>query len=563
MKLNKKDKIIDFLMILICIIVFSCSLFSNSLPLTSPDTTYHLNRLVGLKDAFMDHQILPKIYPYTNNGYGYASPLFYCDLFLYPFAIIYYLGLPLIVSFKLLYIFYTIIGCLLAYFCIKNIFNNKLTYRTIFILFVLGQYRFLDAYTRMALGEYLALCFSPLILLAFYKVLIQKKDSYLLLALGFSSLVLTHNLSFALYCLLYLVLIIIFIVISRNLNDIKKLLLTTIKGAIVSILLCLWFLLPMLEGLISVDLWVNHFSSLYRLDKYIVDLKTLFNPFLTLDIWTSNAYGYVLLLFPLLCFFKKECPRWIKIITIIGYFNVLLSFDIIPIHLLKVFNTIQFTFRFNAIAYPLLAISAGYVVSNYYKQLAYVAIIYTLIVSLAFDVELFNFSGMISDKSTPEELFSIDGIDKDYNEKQIAGAEYLPVTLKNNYLVDTTFIKEVKNGLYNDVIYDYNRNFTKVEFEYDCNEEKLLMLPLTYYKGYGAYAIKDGVKTEIEVVDVDVYEKVGIYTLEGNYTYCVYYKGTAIQHLSLIISALSFILIMIFIIKNKRLTIELKNDLSK
>ena len=89
------------------------------------------------------------------------------------------------------------------------------------------------------------------------------------------------------------------------------------------------------------------------------------------------------------------------------------------------------------------------------------------------------------------------------------------------------------------------------------------MLPLTYYKGYGAYAIKDGVKTEIVVVDVEVYEKVGIYTLEGNYTYCVYYKGTAIQHLSLIISALSFILIMIFIIKNKRLTIELKNDLSK
>ena len=558
MKLNKKDKIIDFLMILICIIVFSCSLFGDSLSLTSTDALYHINRLVGLKDAFMDHQILPKIYPYTNNGYGYASPLFYCDLFLYPFAIIYYLGLPLIVSFKLLYIFYTIIGCLLAYFCIKNVFNNKLTYRTIFILFVLGQYRFLDAYTRMALGEYLALCFSPVILLAFYKVLIQKKDAYLLLALGFSSLVLTHNLSFALYCLLYLLLIIIFVVVNRNLNDLKKLMLTTIKAALIAILLCLWFLLPMLEGLTSHNLWVNHFSSLYSLDKYIVGLEALINPFMTLDIWTSNAYGYVLLLFPLLCFFKKECPRWIKIITIIGYFNVLLSFDIIPIHLLSMFNTIQFCFRFNMIAYPLLALSAGYIVSNYYIYLAYIAIVYTLVVSCVYDVELFNFSDKVSDSAAPEELFDINGIDKDYNEKQISGAEYLPVTEKNNYLVDTTFIKEIKNGLYNDVIYDYSRNFTKIEFEYDCDEEKLLMLPLTYYKGYSAYAIKDGVKTEIEVVDVDIYEKVGIYTLEGNYTYCVYYKGTTIQYLSLAISAISFVLIAIFVIKDKRLTKELK-----
>lgn len=558
MKLNKKDRIIDFLMILICIIVFSCSLFGDSLSLTSTDALYHINRLVGLKDAFMDHQILPKIYPYTNNGYGYASPLFYCDLFLYPFAIIYYLGVPLILSFKLLYIFYTIVGCLLAYICIKNIFNNKLTYRTIFILFVLGQYRFLDAYTRMALGEYLALCFSPVILLAFYKVLIQKKDSYLLLALGFSSLVLTHNLSFALYCLLYLLLIIIFVIVNRNLNDLKKLVLTTIKGAIVAILLCLWFLLPMLEGLTSHNLWVNHFSSLYRLDKYIVGLETLINPFMTLDIWTSNAYGYVLLLFPLLCFFKKECPRWIKIITIIGYVNVLLSFDIIPIHLLSMFNTIQFCFRFNMIAYPLLALSAGYIVSNYYKILAYVAIVYTLMVSCVYDAELLNFAEKVSNSTAPEQLFDINGIDKDYNEKQISGAEYLPVTEKNNYLVDTTFIKEIKNGLYNDVIYDYSRSFTKIEFEYDCDEEKLLMLPLTYYKGYGAYAIKDGVKTEIEVVDVDIYEKVGIYTLEGNYTYYVYYKGTTIQYVSLAISAISFVLIAMFVIKEKRLTKELK-----
>ena len=87
----------------------------------STDGAFHLNRLIGIKEALLDHQIIPKIYPYTNNGYGYASPLFYCDFFLYPFAIIYYLSLPLIKAFKLMYIFYTLVGSIIAFYCFKKI----------------------------------------------------------------------------------------------------------------------------------------------------------------------------------------------------------------------------------------------------------------------------------------------------------------------------------------------------------------------------------------------------------------------------------------------------------
>ena len=44
------------------------------------DTFFHLSRIQGLAEAISRGDLLPAIYPYKNNGYGYASPLFYCDI---------------------------------------------------------------------------------------------------------------------------------------------------------------------------------------------------------------------------------------------------------------------------------------------------------------------------------------------------------------------------------------------------------------------------------------------------------------------------------------------------
>ena len=121
-KINK-NLTIDIILIILITIIFSFSFLRNDIYFQLIDGGYHLNRLVGIKDALLDHQLLPKIYPYTNNGYGYASALFYCDFFLYPFALIYYLGCPLLLSFKLMYIFYTLIGSIIAFYCFNRIFK--------------------------------------------------------------------------------------------------------------------------------------------------------------------------------------------------------------------------------------------------------------------------------------------------------------------------------------------------------------------------------------------------------------------------------------------------------
>ena len=122
----KKKTAID---ISICVLMtFVClfSFFDSKIVVNlSHDLTFHLNRFVGLANAFEEGQILPKIYPYANYGFGYASPLFYCDLFLYPFGILYQFGLSAIWCYKLCILFYTTLGNIFVYLIIKKETNDR------------------------------------------------------------------------------------------------------------------------------------------------------------------------------------------------------------------------------------------------------------------------------------------------------------------------------------------------------------------------------------------------------------------------------------------------------
>ena len=69
-------------------------LFRDLLPI-GHDTFFHVSRIDGLAASIKDGDFLPAIYPYKNSGFGYGSPLFYCNLFLWPFALLHVLGLPL------------------------------------------------------------------------------------------------------------------------------------------------------------------------------------------------------------------------------------------------------------------------------------------------------------------------------------------------------------------------------------------------------------------------------------------------------------------------------------
>ncbi len=72
-------KIIKRIFLTIVCLSLSYFIFTNNMAICH-DTSFHMYRIQGVVNALQDGQFLPKIYPYANNGFGYATPLFYCDV---------------------------------------------------------------------------------------------------------------------------------------------------------------------------------------------------------------------------------------------------------------------------------------------------------------------------------------------------------------------------------------------------------------------------------------------------------------------------------------------------
>ena len=153
-----------FLISLICLIPY----ISKTSNLLESDVLYHISRIDGLSESiYSNFNLFPKIYSNLFDGKGYAFPMFYCDLFLIPAAIISkFTGVIIAYKFEILLInFFT------AYFtgrALKRIGVNDKTTLLGVVLYVFSYYRLYNIYYRAALGELLATRFIPIALLGIY-----------------------------------------------------------------------------------------------------------------------------------------------------------------------------------------------------------------------------------------------------------------------------------------------------------------------------------------------------------------------------------------------------------
>lgn len=543
--------------------VFCLPYFSGEISVVpEQDLTFHLNRITGLSNAFEEGQILPKIYPYANYGFGYATPLFYCDIFLYPFALLYHFGLPVVICYKLCIFIYTLIGTLLIFYVSNRIFGNYKVSIVCTLVYLFANYHIQNVFVRAALGEILAMTFIPLVLLSFYEILVLKRDRYILLGISFSLLVMSHLISSLLYGILFLVLIIIFIVLNRKKRDvIKNMLLTIIKGTILAMLLCAWYLLPMFEQMMDQKFWLNANANNNNLISGAQNPLTILKMFAVsnlkgFDIVNETNLGvFTFILISLYLFIKKN--NYINILLAIMFAIYMIVIGTIPTP--PVLDVIQFLFRFYIVLFPLSVLIIGYNLSNIkYKYLNVILLsfilfsIYNIYLTKIFidscDYKLIN-SATIEDVNNIEA--SADE-NLDYDRDELGGAEYLPLTVNMNYKTENSSIKIIDSSG-NKVEYDWNydRNFSSILYTYSDDVDRELIFPLSYYKGYKAYEIIDNQKVSIPVYNYDLYKLVSINAESGEHMYLITYEGTDIQHFSLIISSASFVIIIIYEIIKK------------
>lgn len=231
---------------LVCL--FACLPFFHDGLLHGDDLDFHLVRIAHLAQCLQEGQFPVRLYTDMLNGYGYAAPLYYCDIFLYIPALLYNCMLPLQTCYKVYGILVTVATAATCYVSLQHIFGEKKISAAGTVIYLLAGYRLSNVFARAAVGEYTAMIWLPLVVWGMYKIYAQKKPTWhdwTPLAVGMSGLVLCHVISFEITC----VFLVIFCLASLRSTLHLPRLAAIFKAAGLCVALCAWFLVPMLYSI--------------------------------------------------------------------------------------------------------------------------------------------------------------------------------------------------------------------------------------------------------------------------------------------------------------------------
>lgn len=231
---------------LVC--VLACLPFFCDGILWGDDIDFHLTRIAHLAQSLQEGQFPVRMYTDMLNGYGYAAPLYYCDLFLYVPAILFNCMLPLQTCYKIYGVLVTAATAAIGYASLHHILKQKEVAVVGAALYLLAGYRLCNVHMRAAVGEYTAMTWLPLVVWGMYEIYTQKKPAWqqwMPLAVGMAGLVLCHVISFEITCVF-----LAFFCLLRARETFRPARLAALcKAAGACVTFCAWFLVPMLYSM--------------------------------------------------------------------------------------------------------------------------------------------------------------------------------------------------------------------------------------------------------------------------------------------------------------------------
>lgn len=354
----------------------------SSLPLMLPyliqghDLLFHLNRVLGMSEA-LKHGMFPvRLNAYTLNGYGYADPIFYPNLWIYIPALLVRIGLPLSTAVCVFLLLVQAATAAVMYRCSTSIFGSREIGCISSIIYTLCTYHLANLYTRSAWGELLAMVFFPVLILGFYELFFRDARRWPLLTLGITGVLQSHILSIMLVTILCVITGLA--LIRRVLN--RERFTACVKMAVSSVLLNLWFLIPLVQYMrTDIDT-----SALQRpAAEYtapVAKVLEVFSPATgvtptsgtDISAILPTSFGLALVvgcvLFVWECWFKKkDYDKKARVLFIAGAFLAFCATELFPWRLLshlKLFfvfaSYIQFPWRFLGVAVCFLSMASAY-----------------------------------------------------------------------------------------------------------------------------------------------------------------------------------------------------------
>lgn len=568
-KLSREQINIAFLLSSVFIFV-SYPLLTNRIT-TGSDFVFHLLRIEGIKDGLLAGMFPVKIQPTWLEGYGYAVSVFYGDVLLYFPALLRIIGFSIQSAYKIFLFGINIATCLTAYYCLKNILNNRYLAVLGTALYLLAPYRLYGMYLGHTVGECSALIFLPLIVLGLYRIFTMDvkdkhyKNCFLLPMLGYCGLINCHVLTTIMAGVFTIFLCLL--CIKRTLR--KETLIELVKTVIVTLFVCLGFIIPFLDyyrdefqvNTTQTTLWIQSFGLqisqlLQMFPSYVTDIAsstdTAFHQLKNTGIAVIFMAGVYVYAYVTSNNEERKKARKISVIFILGItalfmatcyfpwdaFRMFLS----PYNLQIIVNSIQDSTRFMQIAILLLIIPGCYAIKillfqrdsvNTAKNLTWVCIGLMIISSGYYNNYIIN---------TRKEN-SVYDIQEYVQTHTWSLNEYLPKDTDTGYL--TSIGTAAGDGV---EISDYNKKYLDITLHAVNSSESnsYIDLPLLYYRGYTAddeygNVIKAYNGHNNNVLRIDIPSG-----YSGNIH--VYFKEPAYWRLSEIISIISILSLAVYVV---------------
>ena len=222
--------------------------YNNSM-IFQVDIPYHILRIESLANAIKIGEAFPyRITSYWLSGHGYASSLFYGDLFLMFPALLRVMGFPIMTTYKIFMFVIMCATCVITYISFQRCVKNEYAALLGTMAYVLAPYRFNNFYIRAAVGEYLAMSFIPMVFCGFYLLFTEdimsaeyKKYKWWIV-FGMSAILECHLLTteMVILCLVVLCLLLIRKVLR------KQTFIQMLEATGIVLLWNAWFYIPML-----------------------------------------------------------------------------------------------------------------------------------------------------------------------------------------------------------------------------------------------------------------------------------------------------------------------------
>lgn len=448
------------------------------------DYVFQVSRIANVAEALQEKVFPVRIYIDEIKFWGTPVGVFYPGLFIYIPALLKVAGLPIEICYNSFVAMIFYVGLFSSWYGFTMLTRSKITGFFSAIFYISSGYYFIDAYIRNAVGELLALSFLPLAIASVIGFLTKSKISqkhYVLGILSISAIIESHVLT-----AVFLSIFSTFILLTHC----KELTPIIVKRNIflfcIIVLLNATFIVPFMVYYTKVPITIS-FVDLFSQEGW--SLQHFLRFILCANFWLFILLSFFVFIiinkFSGTQLFKKFFMQRIMISYYKKYFFTaflffILSSSVVPwdffYPLKKVFEVMQFPWRFLAIATLFFSACAGFgfkllIQKNNLKESTIILLLVSICATNLFAFTHFSYVPFkrIEQKINWTRIPSKSDFDYLYSKINVE-----MILKQGNYFTSDA---EISNWI---------KTLNSISFSYSANKNSTITLPLINYPGYVA-----------------------------------------------------------------------------